>query len=255
MTKRRFALAVLLGLLVATADLHAQTFTAQIQQFWNLLRTGSIAFTKISLGTGGTNNLPNSQLLFFSVSQDSIFRMVLENRSATANSDTELKLVNGTGTAFLGVNNINNTSNGPQTVPAGAHRSWLDISDNTAGSGWDIGGQAAALVTRFYTGGYTAANFRVWVEPTVFSLKNGEFVGFDAGTGGNDAGLSRLGAASLAFGNGTVGDFTGTLKLGTMNAVTSYQINGVAGATHAACSVSVTAITVTAGLITAITCT
>jgi len=31
-----------------------------------------------------------------------------------------------------------------------------------------------------------------------------------------DSGISRLGAASLAIGNGTAGDFTGALKLGTM---------------------------------------
>jgi two-component system sensor histidine kinase KdpD len=31
-----------------------------------------------------------------------------------------------------------------------------------------------------------------------------------------DTGISRLGAASLAIGNGTAGDFTGALKLGTM---------------------------------------
>jgi hypothetical protein len=51
MTKRRFVLAVLIGLLVAGVDLHAQTFTAQIQQFWNLLRTGSISFTTLNVGT------------------------------------------------------------------------------------------------------------------------------------------------------------------------------------------------------------
>jgi hypothetical protein len=36
--------------------------------------------------------------------------------------------------------------------------------------------------------------------------------------GGTDVGISRLGAASLAVGNGTAGDFTGTLTLGTLNA-------------------------------------
>src|SRR5208282_1889007 len=34
--------------------------------------------------------------------------------------------------------------------------------------------------------------------------------------GGTDAGISRLGAASLAIGNGIAGDFTGSLKLTTL---------------------------------------
>jgi hypothetical protein len=34
--------------------------------------------------------------------------------------------------------------------------------------------------------------------------------------GGTDAGISRLGAASLALGNGTAADFSGSLKLGTL---------------------------------------
>lgn len=44
--------------------------------------------------------------------------------------------------------------------------------------------------------------------------------------GGTDAGISRLGAASLAIGNGTAGDFSGTLKTTIVNAVTGYQVNG-----------------------------
>lgn len=46
-----------------------------------------------------------------------------------------------------------------------------------------------------------------------------------------------------------------TTRVQTLNATTAYQTNGTPGATHAACSTSVTAITVTNGLITAITCT
>ena len=55
--------------------------------------------------------------------------------------------------------------------------------------------------------------------------------------GGTDAGISRLGAASLAIGNGTAGDFTGTLKLGTINATTAYQANGTPGVTQTAIAV------------------
>lgn len=45
--------------------------------------------------------------------------------------------------------------------------------------------------------------------------------------GPGDGALSRLGPASWAFGNGTPGDFTGTLKLATVNATTALQLNGV----------------------------
>lgn len=45
--------------------------------------------------------------------------------------------------------------------------------------------------------------------------------------GYSDGAFSRLGAASLALGNGTNGDFTGTLKLATVNATTALQLNGV----------------------------
>jgi hypothetical protein len=55
--------------------------------------------------------------------------------------------------------------------------------------------------------------------------------------GSADSGISRLGAASLAIGNGTAGDFTGTLKLGTINATTAYQANGTPGVTQTAMAV------------------
>ena len=47
-----------------------------------------------------------------------------------------------------------------------------------------------------------------------------------------DSGISRLGAASLAIGNGTAGDFSGTLKTTIVNAVTGFQVNGAAPSGH-----------------------
>jgi len=58
-----------------------------------------------------------------------------------------------------------------------------------------------------------------------------------APAGTNDTGISRLGAASLAIGNGTAGDFSGTLKCATVNATTSYQANGTPGVTQTAIAV------------------
>jgi len=52
-----------------------------------------------------------------------------------------------------------------------------------------------------------------------------------------DTGISRLAGASLAIGNGTAGDFSGTLKCATVNATTSYQANGTPGVTQTAIAV------------------
>jgi hypothetical protein len=70
-------------------------------------------------------------------------------------------------------------------------------------------------------------------------LYNGEAISFSAGSTINtgDTGISRLGAASLAIGNGTAGDFSGTLKCATVNATTSYQANGTPGVTQTAIAV------------------
>jgi hypothetical protein len=73
--------------------------------------------------------------------------------------------------------------------------------------------------------------------------------------GTQDTGFSRISAGVVGVGNGSQGDFSGTIKVTTINAVTAFQANGAAGATHAACTVAVTAITVTNGIITSITCT
>lgn len=49
-----------------------------------------------------------------------------------------------------------------------------------------------------------------------------------AGAASPDLCLSRLGAASLAVGNGTAGDFSGTIKTTIVNAVTGFRINNAA---------------------------
>lgn len=67
----------------------------------------------------------------------------------------------------------------------------------------------------------------------------------------DDASLSRTGAAALAIGNGTAGDFSGTLKTTVVNAVTGFQQNGTAGvATFGPAAVA--SITVKGGIVTAI---
>lgn len=94
-------------------------------------------------------------------------------------------------------------------------------------------------------GWYPNAQVGLWIDSTLpLSWRTG-------GAGTSDAGISRLGAASLALGNGLAADFTGTLKLGTVNAVTAYQANGTPGVTTFGPS-AVASITVKNGLITAI---
>jgi hypothetical protein len=58
------------------------------------------------------------------------------------------------------------------------------------------------------------------------TLANGQVIPYA------DAGISRLGVSSLALGNGVAGDFTGSLKLTTLNTVTGIQINGAATTGH-----------------------
>ncbi len=50
--------------------------------------------------------------------------------------------------------------------------------------------------------------------------------------GTQDTGISRLAAASFAFGNAVQGDFSGTIKETIDNAVTGFQINGAATSTN-----------------------
>lgn len=55
MTKRRLLLGVLFAALLGASPL-AQTFTSQIQAFWNELRTGVIAFSTLHIQAGGYEN-------------------------------------------------------------------------------------------------------------------------------------------------------------------------------------------------------
>lgn len=58
-------------------------------------------------------------------------------------------------------------------------------------------------------------------SPYGLTIPSGGIFGFDSGSGSvtlsRDTGISRLGAHSIALGNGTAGDFTGILKLTTLN--------------------------------------
>lgn len=108
----------------------------------------------------------------------------------------------------------------------------------------------SASAVDFTSSGSTAIDFNssglVLRNTGVYAFTSG-----DPSAVAPDGGLSRLGAASFALGNGTTGSFTGTLKLSTMNAVTAYQINGVAGASGSGTVLS--QLTVVNGIVTSIT--
>lgn len=88
--------------------------------------------------------------------------------------------------------------------------------------------QPATCYMRFITNGYAAGVVRASIAAAGLTINNSLVLGFNAdGSVTNDAGISRLGAASLAFGNGTAGSFTATLKATIANFVGSYQLNSV----------------------------
>lgn len=106
----------------------------------------------------------------------------------------------------------------------GSGRSWLDTA-NITGAGWDYSAQGTnGTHCWFTTSSYTK---RACLDVSGLAFANGGWLGFAAGTGASDAGIARTGAAAFAFGNGSNGDFTATLKATIANFVGSYQLNGV----------------------------
>lgn len=82
-----------------------------------------------------------------------------------------------------------------------------------------------ALVEFFRIGSQVDSN-QSSLDLTVLT---GKVLGFCSTiNGAADSAFSRLGSASIALGNGSAGDFTGTLKLTIANAITGYQVNGTA---------------------------
>ena len=119
-----------------------------------------------------------------------------------------------------------------------ASGSFTVSSPNTSNSGFQLantstGGHALATFTVGSGGLFgmsvgngaladvTNGNLIYWFDNSANMTFSG-VVGFSALTAftanAKDAGVSRLGAASLALGNGTAGDFTGTLKLAHLTA-------------------------------------
>jgi hypothetical protein len=207
-------------------------FTAQIENFWRLIATGGRTFTAIKV-TGGTITGATISGGTITPGAGSITNAMLAGGIAFSNLiGTDITFADGTA-ALPGVR-------------------------FTSETGLGFRRRASQILTLETDGSVGVMDFDTITNSEHLNMKATGIFGFSSGNAdvaAADSAFSRLGAASIAVGNGTAGDFTGTIKLGTLNAVTAIQANGVAGATHAACSVSVTAITVTNGIITSITCT
>lgn len=106
---------------------------------------------------------------------------------------------------------------------SGSNLASRDVNLHRVGAGiLGVGNGTYANVSGTFQGNFrTGAGAAVaFLTDGVFgaTLYNGATIGFSAGStvGTRDASISRIAAASLAVGNGTVADFTGTLKLTTL---------------------------------------
>ena len=99
-----------------------------------------------------------------------------------------------------------------------------------ANSDWEPSGVPASGTSgsiQYNNAGVLAGSASTITSAGSITVPSGQTLDWNA-----DTGLSRLGAASLALGNGTAGDFTGSLKLTTVNAITGYQVNSGATSGH-----------------------
>ena len=137
-------------------------------------------------------------------------------------SDLEFTHSGSSGIAILGISNgTDRVSLGSHSVSSGFPAIWLGIA---AGSE-TLSNYSLLKVATGKTAINDVANVSVRINNsdkaiisgTVFELVSGMTLQI----GGIDTGISRLGAASLAVGNGTAGDYSGSLKLTTLQMAAS----------------------------------
>lgn len=116
--------------------------------------------------------------------------------------------------------------------PSG-HGTGIEFLGSQGANNGSIDGTAASLLTNyaFSDGPLNISTFTSRVTPNLHINTDGS-VGFGGTT--SDAGISRLGAASLAVGNGTASDYSGSLKLTGLNNQGASSSLSVAGAVPAA---------------------
>ena len=172
-------------------------------------------------------------------------------------------ITSGTGNVAIAPNALYQVTTGSYNVAVGLNAGYgltLGATRNTVvgyGTLNNVGGAATDNTAVGYTAGYFATgnnNIFLGQSAGVNSTGNGQLYidafggssstaliyGVMTGTvatqslqingalkiGASDAGISRLGAASLAIGNGTAGDFSGSLKLATLTVLNTGSIVG-----------------------------
>jgi hypothetical protein len=151
----------------------------------------------------------------------------------------KLTTIQLTNTAGLSVNNGNRIASGNGT--AGDYSGYFqatifEVFNGTSRGQMFLGGNGRLVL------GYGSVPQISFTSSLVVDMDIATVLGWDSHATGNlgytlDTGISRLGAASLAIGNGTAGDFSGTLKCATVNATSAYQANGTPGVTQTAIAV------------------
>lgn len=160
-----------------------------------------------------------------------------------------LSAVDGKTPVFLTLNNDGTFPGGGGSLPSGGTTAQFLRGDSTwsnslTGPTLFPVGTAAAPSLAFSTATNTGFRQFAAASGTIVAVGSGtDIVAFNstgvslnaaavfAWTSNNigdalDSGFSRLGAASFALGNGTASDFSGTLKLGILNATTAVAIGG-----------------------------
>lgn len=135
-------------------------------------------------------------------------------------------------------------ADGTQTVPSLAYAS-------ETGKGWYSRG--TSLITYVVGNGTGIVDISGITNSEHINLKASGMFGIssaNADAAAADSGISRLGSASLEFGNGTNGNAAGTITGATINATSAFQANGTPGAATFGPG-GVTSLTVAKGIVTA----
>ena len=163
--------------------------------------TGAIGYG--TLGYSDTNNFGA-----FQTSVNSYAQFVLQNTNAGATASADYIVSNNLGTASTYYGNFGINSSGFTGTGALNQASAVYLT-STSGD-LSIGTTTNNAIHFVVNSGATDT---ATISTAGVSIASGQPLNWNS-----DSGISRLGAASLAIGNGTAGDFSGALKLGALTA-------------------------------------
>ena len=161
--------------------------------------TGAIGYG--TLGYSDTNNFGA-----FQTSVNSYAQFVLQNTNAGATASADYIVSNNLGTASTYYGNFGINSSGFTGTGALNQASAVYLT-STSGD-LSIGTTTNNAIHFVVNSGATDT---ATISSAGVSIASGQALNWNS-----DSGISRLGAASLAIGNGTAGDFSGSLKLTTV---------------------------------------